>query len=307
MSDPTAPPPNDFRADLEAVDRHTERFLATVRSLDPGLRRAAQPLRGLDPGHVLSHVARNADALLNLVTNATTGASTPMYASPESRDADIEAGARRPLAVQASDVEASAARFRAAADGLTDEVADVKLAARNNTSVRARFLPFMRLREVVFHHVDLDAGFAFADVEGDLALAFVEDQVRRLRANPETPSMTIRTDEGDAWSIGDGRPTVSGSRAARARPGSPAAQTTGLVGDLPTLPSEADVTRSETSGRRLLHRRRHERRAQRRPRAAPADHPQGQRVRRWTTTPTSSPAGPPAPSCSSTPPTTRPG
>ncbi len=235
MSDPTAPPPNDIRADLDAVDRHTERFLTSVRALDPGSVEAPSLCAGWTRGHVLSHVARNADALLNLVTNATTGASTPMYASPESRDADIEAGARRPMAVQVSDVEASAARFRSAADGLTDEVADVKLAARNNTSVRARFLPFMRLREVVFHHVDLDAGFAFADIEGDLVLAFVEDQMRRLRANPETPSMTIRTDEGDTWSIGDGKPTVSGSRAAvlawLAR-----GQTTGLVGDLPTLP-----------------------------------------------------------------------
>ena len=184
---------------------------------------------------MLSHIARNADALLNLVTNATTGSTTPMYASPESRDGDIEAGAHRPIPEQVSDLETSADRFRAAAEGLTDEVADVKLAARNNTSVRARFLPFMRLREVVFHHVDLDAGFTFADVDSALALSFIEDTVRRLRANPETPSMTIRTDEGDAWSIGDGRPTISGSRTAvlgwLAR-----GFTDGVVGDLPTLP-----------------------------------------------------------------------
>jgi maleylpyruvate isomerase len=235
MSDRAATPPPDFRADLAAVDRQTDLLLATVRTLDPGSVEAPSLCAGWTRGHVLTHVSRNADALLNLVTNATTGATTPMYASPESRDGDIEAGAHRPMPEQLADLETSAVRFRAAAEGLTEEVADVKLAARNNTSVRARFLPFMRLREVVFHHVDLDAGFGFADVEDDLVLPFVEDLVRRLRANPETPSMTIRTDEGDAWSIGDGQPTVSGSRTAvlawLAR-----GQTAGLVGDLPTLP-----------------------------------------------------------------------
>jgi maleylpyruvate isomerase len=235
MSDPAATPPTDFRADLAAVDRQTDLLLATVRTLDPGSVGAPSLCAGWTRGHVLTHVSRNADALVNLVTNAATGATTPMYASPESRDGDIEAGAHRAMPEQLADLETSAVRFRAAAEGLTEEVADVKLAARNNTSVRARFLPFMRLREVVFHHVDLDAGFGFADVEADLVLPFVEDLVRRLRANPGTPSMTIRTDEGDAWSIGDGQPTISGSRTAvlawLAR-----GQTAGLVGDLPTLP-----------------------------------------------------------------------
>jgi len=47
--------------------------------------------------------------------------------------------------------------------------------------------------------------------------------------------VTIRTDEGDAWSIGDGRPTVSGSRAA-VLGWLTRGLTEGVVGDLPTLP-----------------------------------------------------------------------
>jgi maleylpyruvate isomerase len=175
-----------------------------------------------------------------LVTNATTGASTPMYASPEAREADIEAGAGRPLAEQMADVESSAVRFAAGAALLTDEVADVQLEARNQTKVRAKFLPFMRLREVVFHHVDFDAGFGFGDVEEDLVLRFLEDTVRRLRANPAAPSMTLRTDEGDQWSIGDEGPVVSGPRVAVLgwlTRGLPDGVTSDDVdGSLPTLP-----------------------------------------------------------------------
>ena len=236
MTDPTTTLDMDFRRHLVAVDRHTQRLLETARSLDPGSIGAASLCPGWTRGHVLTHIARNADALVNLVTNATTGSSTPMYASPEAREADIEAGCDRPLDEQVADVEASAARFAAAAAGLTEEMTDLPLLARNNTKVKAGYLPFMRMREVVMHHVDLDAGFGFADVDDDTVLRLLQDTIRRLRHDPETPSMSIRTNEGDVWSIGDGRPIVSGTRAdvlAWLTRGQPA----GMTGQLPTIPS----------------------------------------------------------------------
>ncbi|MEP6649598.1 MAG: maleylpyruvate isomerase family mycothiol-dependent enzyme [Lapillicoccus sp.] len=236
MTDPTTTLDTDFRTHLVAVDRHTELLLATARSLDPDRVGDPSLCPGWTRGHILSHIARNADALLNLVTNATTGSSTPMYASPESRDADIEAGARRPLAEQVGDVEASAARFASAASGLTEELVDVPLLARNNTKVQAGYLPFMRLREVVLHHLDLDAGFGFADVDDQAVLALLQDTIRRLRHDPETPSMSIRTNEGDVWSIGDGRPIVSGTRAA-VLAWLTRGITSGVEGPLPTIPS----------------------------------------------------------------------
>ena len=57
--------------------------------------RAPSLCEGWTRAHVVTHIARNADALSNLVHWATTGEPTPMYASPESRDADIAEGARR--------------------------------------------------------------------------------------------------------------------------------------------------------------------------------------------------------------------
>ena len=236
MTDPTTRLNTDFRTHLVAVDRHTGLLLGTAQSLDPGSLGEPSRCPGWTRGHVLTHVARNADALVNLVTNATTGSSTPMYATPESRETDIEAGAGRPLDEQVVDVESSAARFASAAAGLTEEMTDLPLVARNNTKVKAGYLPFMRLREVVLHHLDLDAGYGFADVDDDVVLWLLQDTVRRLSRDAETPSMSIRTDEGDVWSIGDGRPIVSGSRAdvlAWLTRG----VTTGMTGTLPTIPS----------------------------------------------------------------------
>ena len=236
MTDPTTTLDTDFRPVLVAIDRHTQRLLDTARSLDPGSIGDASLCPGWTRGHVLTHIARNADALVNLLGNATTGSSTPMYASPEARETDIEAGAARPLDEQVADIEASAGRFAAAAAGLTEEMADLPLLARNNTKVRAGYLPFMRMREVVMHHLDLDAGFGFADVDDDTALRLLQDTIRRLRHDPETPSMSIRTNEGDVWSIGDGRPIVSGTRA-DVLGWLTRGQTSGMTGELPTIPS----------------------------------------------------------------------
>jgi maleylpyruvate isomerase len=236
MTDPTTTLDTDFRTHLVAVDRHTGLLLETARSVDPDSVGAPSLCPGWTRGHVLTHVARNADALRGLVANATTGSSNPMYASPDAREADIEAGAGRPLAEQVADVEASAARFGAAAAELTEDLTDVPLLARNDTRVKAGYLPFMRLREVVLHHIDLDAGFSFGQVDDAVTLALLQDTIRRLRKDPETPSMSLRTNEGDVWSIGDGRPVVSGTRAdllAWLTRG----VTAGVTGTLPSIPS----------------------------------------------------------------------
>ena len=58
-------------------------------------------LPGWDRRHVVAHVARNADALVNLMTWARTGEETPMYPSVEARDAGIaEAAALDPPALR---------------------------------------------------------------------------------------------------------------------------------------------------------------------------------------------------------------
>ena len=85
MTDPTTRLNTDFRTHRVAVDRQTGLLLRTARSLEPGSLGDPSRCPGWTRGHILTHLARNADALVNLVTNATTGSSTPMYASPESR------------------------------------------------------------------------------------------------------------------------------------------------------------------------------------------------------------------------------
>ena len=87
----------------------------------------AQPsaLPGWTRGHVISHLARNAEALNNLVTWARTGVPTPMYASPEARDADIEASAGLGAQALRADLAGAASTLTTAFNSLTpDAVAD---------------------------------------------------------------------------------------------------------------------------------------------------------------------------------------
>ncbi len=63
------------------VDAATSRLLRTAASFDAADLAAASLLPGWTRGHVLAHVARNADGFVNLLTAARTGEALPMYAS----------------------------------------------------------------------------------------------------------------------------------------------------------------------------------------------------------------------------------
>lgn len=203
----------DTRPDLlEALDRQTARLEATTERLDDVA--APSLCEGWSRGHVLTHLARNAEGIAALVRAAVDDSGETMYASAEARDADIDAGAGRPVEEQARDVRDTAAAVGAELRRLRPEHGETRLERVPGVRfIPARHLPFMRLREVVYHHVDLDAGFGFADVDAPLLVVFLDDEVKRLRRCDPAPDLTIRTTEGDEWTVGLGTTTVSGDRA----------------------------------------------------------------------------------------------
>ncbi len=177
----------------------TDALMATVESLPEGAQFDPSLCRGWTRGHVLTHLARNAEGLGNLVTWAVTKVETPMYASAQARNDAIEAGSRRSVAALRDDIRNASTWLGLGARALS---------------------PARRLREVVYHHVDLQAGYAFADVPPDLVADFLGHEVARLRSDPAAPPMILRTAEGDEHVVGDialaGDRTayLSGSRAA---------------------------------------------------------------------------------------------
>ena len=89
---PTTPRDHDPLAELEVVEAATARLLSSVQTLDAAALAAPSLLPGWTRGHVCSHVDRNADSLVNLLTSARTGVDIPQYASAEARDEGIEVG-----------------------------------------------------------------------------------------------------------------------------------------------------------------------------------------------------------------------
>src|SRR6187397_2411955 len=166
---------------VAAVDAQTAALLHTARTLDSG--RAPSLCEGWSRGHVLTHLARNADGLAALVRSAVDGTGETMYASPEGRDADIEAGADRPMAELVADIEATAASLAAQLPRLGPEQAEQRLERTPGQSlVKAKNIALMRLSEHVFQRVDLRAGVGFAQAGPDLERLPLDEEVRRLRA-----------------------------------------------------------------------------------------------------------------------------
>lgn len=164
---------------VDAVRSHTDLLLGTARALDDAT--APSLCVGWSRGHVLTHLARNGDGMAALVRTAVDGTGETMYLSDQARDADIDAGAPRPLPELVADLEHSAAVLAAALPRLGPDHHGIRLERTPGVHLmRAARIPFLRLREVVYHHVDLDAGFTFVHVEPWLVQLFFADEGTRL-------------------------------------------------------------------------------------------------------------------------------
>jgi len=105
---------HDDPGDLQSrIAESTGRLLATAAELTDDQAREPSLLPGWSRGHVLTHLARNADGLRNLLIWARTGVVTPQYPSGQARDAAIEPGAGRPAAGQLARQRARHPRPRA--------------------------------------------------------------------------------------------------------------------------------------------------------------------------------------------------
>lgn len=183
-------------------------FTAASRRSEEELA-APTALEGWTGKHLLAHVAANADALRNLVHWARTGDETPMYSSTEQRDADIEAGARRPAAELLDWARTASKALEEDFGSLDERQWGREVRTAQGRTVPATEVPWMRSREVMVHAVDLGAGVGFADLPADFLAALVHDIVAKRSGDPASPAVTLKAgDTGTTWSLaGTGTPT----------------------------------------------------------------------------------------------------
>ncbi len=143
-------------ADRDDVIESHDALVEHLRGLDPVDPATPSRLPAWGVGHVLTHLARNAESHIRML------AGYDQYPhGREGRDADIEAGAGRSWVELVADVERTCAALTAAFTATTDWSEP----AHGNDAGRPRaLLPFFRQREVEVHRVDLGLGHEFADM-----------------------------------------------------------------------------------------------------------------------------------------------
>jgi uncharacterized protein (TIGR03083 family) len=170
-------------------------------------------LPGWTRGHLIAHVAANADALGNLVHWAATGEPTPMYSSPADRAAGIEAGRRLPPHELVRWVRRSAAELEEKMTRLTDEQWQALVVTAQGRAVPATEVPWLRSREVCVHAADLATGLRFGDLPADFLAALCDDVIVKRGAGPSGQALVlVATDTAARWQLpGLGQPvTVAG-------------------------------------------------------------------------------------------------
>lgn len=187
--------------------RATQHLLARVRGMSAAAWSAPSDLPGWTRGHVVAHLALNAEALAGALHGVLSGTPRALYRSPADRDADIDLLAASPPP-QVLD------RLEAGCEAFEQVVAQMPSHAWQGTVERVpqgptfevTALPLMRLREVELHHADLGAGYSPRAFEADFAVVLVESLVSRLAAGPAV--RLAATDLEREWTVGD--PAASG-------------------------------------------------------------------------------------------------
>jgi maleylpyruvate isomerase len=194
----------------------TQRLLGDTILVTDDQWRAPSRLPEWTRGHVATHIARHADAIGRLAQWARTGERQNMYASPEHRVSEIEAGAGRSGLDLQIDLDTSAGGLSAAFDELDAAGAwDAVVEMRGGLQLPARLLPLPRLLEVVIHHVDLDIGYEITDIDTQTAEWLLEWCAFRLQNRDDFPELQLTSDSGLTLTLGSvGEPiAVTGSSA----------------------------------------------------------------------------------------------
>jgi maleylpyruvate isomerase len=172
------------------VTAATALLLTSAGQISDEQAREPSLLPGWSRGHLLTHLARNADSLRNLLTWARTGVETPQYSSPDERSEGIERGAGRRAAELLADLEGSAAALDEAAATLPEE----GWAAQVGWGHSGWFTLWRRLTEVEIHHVDLGLGYSPADWPEAFATYSLEQTAGQF-ADARSPALVLRTSD----------------------------------------------------------------------------------------------------------------
>lgn len=173
---------------------------AALVGLADAQARGSSRLPGWSVGHVLTHIARNADSVVWRLEGAAAGDLRDQYPGGlEQRRSDIESGALRPAAALVADVGLTSAAVVRAMEELTPAAWDAPSRTSRGVVETSRDAVFSRWREVVVHHGDL--GLGVVELPSGLVEAWLPLELPRLHQRADPAALL-------AWLIGRGDPPV---------------------------------------------------------------------------------------------------
>jgi maleylpyruvate isomerase len=187
------------RTAIEMCKDAHQRLLATAAAITDDAARSSSRLPGWTVGHVLTHLARNADSHVRRLEGALAGHEVPRYLGGfEQRNREIEEGAARPAQALKEDLSNAIARLETIWER-SDEKGWPNAGLLGGDHFPTSGSPLRRLREVEVHHVDLGLGYDPTE--------WPDDYVRweLPKALEGLPDRIRRTDEAKrllAWLIG---------------------------------------------------------------------------------------------------------
>src|SRR5260221_5197216 len=189
----------DAATTLADITAATEHLLESAADLTDDDIRWPSLCAGWTRGHVLTHLARNADGLSNMLNTASTGEVTAMYASQAAREADIESGADRPAAEILDDLRTSASRFAAAFTAVADDQWSTPVYRTPNAEpYPAALVGGKRLGEILIHHVDLAVDFTPAHWSDTFTDSQFTETLERFADRDDFPPLRLDVEEEDA-------------------------------------------------------------------------------------------------------------
>lgn len=195
----------------------TTRYLAALSALTDEDVRAPSALPAWTRAHVITHLARNADALSRVLHAAQAGTRGSMYDTNEQRDADVEAGAGRSAAELREDAAASWGRLLQAENEIHDAHLDGTFSRTPGAPEQpVRIVGRMRRTELEIHHADLLIGYTAADWPEEFTRHLIGRRQDEL-AEAGGPSMVLYATDAASdglWKFGAGAgPEISGTMA----------------------------------------------------------------------------------------------
>ncbi|MEO8330659.1 MAG: maleylpyruvate isomerase family mycothiol-dependent enzyme [Candidatus Nanopelagicales bacterium] len=178
-----------------------QRFLSAIDQPDRWAE-TASGLPGWSRSHVVAHVLGNAEGMLNLVTWARTGVTTPMYVSVAARAAAIDECASWSLSRLRDALGVASAELASECGALTHPLGSAELAMTSGATLQTWEIPMIRLREVEIHHVDLAADYAPTDWSSGFTLRTMSQLTQLFALRGTLPVAELRaTDSGRVWTF----------------------------------------------------------------------------------------------------------